>query len=382
MLGDPRAARRGAPLFGAAVDARGGAGVDPGPPGADPAAARRRRRPAAGGRAVPADRRRPLAAARRPRGGAGLDGRGRRRLRRAGAVAARRSSAPTAACSPTCSKWSPRCRPNSSGPVLALADRRPEPGASPPASSCSTACASPRAAGRSATGRSGGRRPIRRSCSGRLRVGAQRPAWRCPAAACSGRSSSATARVVPRASTPPAPPGTIRRRSSAGWLVARIWIAAPAEQPIRYEQALFASRWLAGADADAGGAPSRPSCAAMRATRSSCASSIAWTSTTSRRLAALVQPRRRRWRRPPPTGAATRRWCAGRARSSSSITWRASARIERDELHRALDALAGAGCRRRVARHARAGPAGRARRRRGRRRSAGASRSRTRWWRG
>ena len=36
---------------------------------------------------------------------------------------------------------------------------------------------------------------------------------------------------------------------SAGWLVSRIWIAAPAEQPIRYEQTLFASRWLGAADA-------------------------------------------------------------------------------------------------------------------------------------
>ncbi len=35
---------------------------------------------------------------------------------------------------------------------------------------------------------------------------------------------------------------------SAGWLVSRIWNAAPAEQSMRYEQALFASRWLAGAD--------------------------------------------------------------------------------------------------------------------------------------
>ena len=36
---------------------------------------------------------------------------------------------------------------------------------------------------------------------------------------------------------------------SAGWLVSRIWIAAPAVQSIRYEQALFASRWLGAADA-------------------------------------------------------------------------------------------------------------------------------------
>ena len=35
---------------------------------------------------------------------------------------------------------------------------------------------------------------------------------------------------------------------SAGWLVSRIWIAAPADQPMRYEQVLFASRWLAAAD--------------------------------------------------------------------------------------------------------------------------------------
>jgi len=36
---------------------------------------------------------------------------------------------------------------------------------------------------------------------------------------------------------------------SAGWLVSRIWIAAPAVQSVRYEQALFASRWLDAADA-------------------------------------------------------------------------------------------------------------------------------------
>jgi hypothetical protein len=35
---------------------------------------------------------------------------------------------------------------------------------------------------------------------------------------------------------------------SAGWLVSRIWLAAPADQAMRYEQALFASRWLAAAD--------------------------------------------------------------------------------------------------------------------------------------
>jgi hypothetical protein len=32
---------------------------------------------------------------------------------------------------------------------------------------------------------------------------------------------------------------------TAGWLVSRIWIAAPADQSMRYEQVLFASRWLA-----------------------------------------------------------------------------------------------------------------------------------------
>ncbi len=36
---------------------------------------------------------------------------------------------------------------------------------------------------------------------------------------------------------------------SAGWLVARLGMVAPADQPVRYEQVLFAARWLAGADA-------------------------------------------------------------------------------------------------------------------------------------
>jgi hypothetical protein len=35
---------------------------------------------------------------------------------------------------------------------------------------------------------------------------------------------------------------------SAGWLVSRIWIAPPADQSTRYEQVLFAARWLAAAD--------------------------------------------------------------------------------------------------------------------------------------
>ena len=70
------------------VDARGGARVDPGASGAGPAAVRRRRGAAAGRRAVPADRRRPLAAARRARGRADLAGRGRRHVRRARTAAA------------------------------------------------------------------------------------------------------------------------------------------------------------------------------------------------------------------------------------------------------------------------------------------------------
>ena len=107
---------------------------------------------------------------------------------------------------------------------------------------------------------------------------------------------------------------------SAGWLVSRIWLAAPADQPMRYEQVLYASRWLAAPPTTIRRRPRlRPSSAATRATRSSCASSIAWASTTS-----PASPRwstaPTAWRRPRPTGAATRRWCAGRARSSSSIT--------------------------------------------------------------
>ena len=106
---------------------------------------------------------------------------------------------------------------------------------------------------------------------------------------------------------------------SAGWLVSRIWIAAPAEQPIRYEQVLFASRWLARGRRVAGGrgrddpprlralpaAPARPRSPGCRRRR---AASPRWS----------IAPTA--WRRPRPTGAATRRWCAGRARSSSSIT--------------------------------------------------------------
>ena len=37
---------------------------------------------------------------------------------------------------------------------------------------------------------------------------------------------------------------------SAGWLVARLGMAAPADRAVRYEQVLFAARWLAAADAD------------------------------------------------------------------------------------------------------------------------------------
>ena len=36
---------------------------------------------------------------------------------------------------------------------------------------------------------------------------------------------------------------------SAGWLIARVWIGMPAEQSIRYEQVLFGNRWLAAAPA-------------------------------------------------------------------------------------------------------------------------------------
>lgn len=39
--------------------------------------------------------------------------------------------------------------------------------------------------------------------------------------------------------------------ASAGWIVERIWAASPADQPIRYEQVLFASRVLVTADASA-----------------------------------------------------------------------------------------------------------------------------------
>ncbi len=41
---------------------------------------------------------------------------------------------------------------------------------------------------------------------------------------------------------------------SAGWLLPQIWLVAPVEQALRYEQVLFASRRLAGVDAEQAGA--------------------------------------------------------------------------------------------------------------------------------
>ena len=111
--GHPRSARRGAPLYRADVDARGGARVDPGASGAGPAAVWRRRGSAAGRRAVPADRWRSLAAARRVP-----------RPRRSGwPWPASRPTHPNRCCwpccaatasLPTCWKSSPRCPTSSS----------------------------------------------------------------------------------------------------------------------------------------------------------------------------------------------------------------------------------------------------------------------------
>ena len=82
---------------------------------------------------------------------------------------------------------------------------------SAPASSCSRGCASSRAAGTFASGRSGGRRSTRPSCSVSC-ASARTTGCCCRAAACSGRSSSATARSC-RATPRPGPRGTIPRRS-------------------------------------------------------------------------------------------------------------------------------------------------------------------------
>ncbi len=125
---------------------------------------------------------------------------------------------------------------------------------------------------------------------------------------------------------------------TAGWLVARIWIAAPAEQPIRYEQALFASRWLAGADATQAapiatilrGYARYPQL--VRVLDRLGVDDVA-------RLAALVQ-------RADGLSQAATEW-RGHA---AVIRWQSAlvfldhmarlGAIERDELHRALDALA------------------------------------------
>ena len=164
-----------------------------------------------------------------------------------------------------------------------------------------------------------------------------RPAARCPAAGCSGRSSSATAawcRATPR----PVRRGTIRRRSRRDGSCRG---SGSRRRPIsRCATNRCCSRPGGSRQPTRRRRPrSRRSSAATRATRSSCASSIAWVSTTSRALPRWSTAPTA-WRRPRPTGAATRRWCAGRARSSSSITWPAWAPSIGDELHRALDALA------------------------------------------
>ena len=376
--GDPRSARRGAPLYGAAVDARGGARVDPGAPGPGPAAARRRCRAAAGRGAVPAHRRRPLAAAGRARGGADL----------AGAWPASRPTRPSRCCWPCCAATA-AARLHAGGRRHAV---RP---------SSSARCCRSRDADvsrRVGAGARAARRPARR----RARLGPSRAAVLaavgrsgvpprpaaasarttgcCRAAACSGRSSSATARSC-RAKPRRGPRGTIRRRCRRAGSCRASGIAAPADQSMRYEQVLFASRWLAGGRRGAGGrggddparlralpaAPARP--------RSPGAST---TSPASPRWCSAPTA----WRRPPPTGAATRRWCAGRARSSSSITWRASARSTATSCDRALDALAApepaSASRGTRVRALLAGLGVGARRRR----SAVACRSRTRWWRG
>ena len=87
--------------------------MDPGAPVPGPAAARRRRGAAAGRRAVPADRRRPLAAARRSRGRADLDG----RWPASRPTRPNRSCWPccaATACRPTCWRSSRRCPARSS----------------------------------------------------------------------------------------------------------------------------------------------------------------------------------------------------------------------------------------------------------------------------
>ena len=94
---------------------------------------------------------------------------------------------------------------------------------------------------------SGGRRSIRPSSSVSC-ASAPTTGCCCRAAACSGRSSSATAASC-RARPPHVSAWDDPTPVSAGWLVSRIWIAAPADQSTRYEQVLFASRWFAATDA-------------------------------------------------------------------------------------------------------------------------------------
>jgi hypothetical protein len=128
---------------------------------------------------------------------------------------------------------------------------------------------------------------------------------------------------------------------SAGWLLARVWIAAPADRSVRYEQALFASRRLAGAE---------PSQAGMVATilrgygrypqllRVLDRLDVG----DVERLAALV-------RRADGLAQAATGW-RGRA---AVVRWQCAlafldhmarlGAIDRDELQRALDALADAG---------------------------------------
>ena len=202
---------------------------------------------------------------------------------------------------------------------------------------------------------------------GAIARGARRAGCRCPAAACSGRSPSATAPC--RAGEERGPRGLGRsdaglRRVAAGADLDRG--AGGSADPLRAGAVRVASprrcRGLAG-----GGGRDDPArlCAA---TRSSCACSIAWTSTTcrgSRRWSAAPTA----WSRPPPGWrghAAVVRWQSALGFLDHMARLGA---IERDELRarprRAGRSRVAAG----VARDAGPGAARRARRRRGRRRS-------------
>lgn len=125
---------------------------------------------------------------------------------------------------------------------------------------------------------------------------------------------------------------------SAGWLVTRIWMGSPADEAIRYEQSLFANRWLAAADATQSGAVATilrgyaryPQL--LRVLDRLGVADVARLAAVVRRADALAQPTAE-WR----GHAALVRWQSGLAFLDYMARLGA---IEGDELQRALDTLA------------------------------------------